>query len=523
MKLNDKNSLSIEETNARDPYQYGIQENRRETMKIVIGQVLHETNTFSNVKTTKHQFDLWEWDHGEEIIQKHRGVKDYLGAMIDRCEELGVEIIPTFSAFAYPTGTITKKTYEQIESELIQSILDAGKVDGICLALHGAGVAEGVKDLEGELLESLRKKVGYEVPIVATLDLHGNITEKMILEADALFGVNFYPHTDCYERGIEAIEALIDIIKGKLHPKMHLTKLPLLIPTSTTNLSPAKDINQLCWEYEKKETVLDCTFFHGFPYTDTPDIGVSVLSITNNDQELAKQISEHVANKVWEIRQEFFPKILSPIEGIKLALETNGNPIVINETSDNPGGGAPGDGTHLLREMINCHLENTCFAYLYDPEVAEQAHNAGAGSYIEIQLGGKTDSLHGSPLSVKAYVKSLTDGQFIQSSPVWKGLLNKLGKSVRLQVGGVDIIVCSVKSQVLDEQIFLLHGIDVSKYKIVALKSSQHFRAAFESIGEKIITVDSPGLSSCELTNFEYKTFDHPVYPLNKELQYPLS
>lgn len=484
-------------------------------MRIAIGGVMHETNTFSNVKTTVELFKGWEWDLNEEIMARHEGVQDYLGGMIEKCKQLGLEIVPTFSTFTGPSGIITKETYEALRNELVTSIQNAGKIDGICLGLHGAGVAEGVDDLEGFLLRDLRAAVGYEIPIVVTLDLHANLTELMIQEANALLGVNFYPHTDSYDRGLEAIELLQQIILKKVNPVMHLATLPLMIPTSTTYKSPAKDINEICWQWEANPDVIDCTFFHGFPYTDIPNVGVTVLAITNGKEALAKEIATDVARDIWEKKEEFMQDLPTPEEGIKQALALEGQPIVINETSDNPGGGTPGDGTFLLRAMIEENAPNTTFGFIYDPEVAELAHQAGVGAYIDVKLGGKTDSLHGEPIQVTAYVKSLTDGQFFQSSPMWQGLKVNLGTSARLQVGNVDIIVASVRAQTFDEQVFLLHGIDVTKYKIVALKSSQHFRAAFQLIAKEILTVDSPGLSTCDFSSFDYKRIARPIFPLD--------
>jgi microcystin degradation protein MlrC len=484
-------------------------------MKIAIGQVAHETNTFSNVQTTVEIFKSWEWEQKQQVIERHLGVKDYLGGMIDQGQKLGIEIVPTFSAFAGPSGMITKETYETLKHELITNIRNVEDLDGICLALHGAGVAEGVDDLEGYLLQELREQVGYEIPIVVTLDLHANVTEKMVQEASALLGVNFYPHTDSYERGMEAIDLLVQIIQGQIHPVMQLVQLPLLIPTSTTYQSPAKDINEICWEWEKNPSILDCTFFHGFPYTDIPSVGVSVLTISNGSADLAKQASENVAQNIWGKKDQFQVKLPTPEEGIKQALVLEGNLIVINETSDNPGGGTPGDGTYLLKAMLEENAPNTCFGFIYDPEVAEEAHRAGVGSSIDVKLGGKTDSLHGEPLSIRGYVKSLSDGQFIQSSPMWQGIKVNLGKSIRLQVGNVDVIVCSVRSQTFDDQLFLLHGIDITKYKIVALKSSQHFRAYYQSVAKEIVTVDSPGLSTANLSTFDYKRINRPIYPLD--------
>ncbi|MBG9541732.1 MlrC domain protein [Cytobacillus firmus] len=487
-------------------------------MRILIGGIAHETNTFSNVKTTVESFKQWEWIHGDTIIQKHRKVRNYLGGMIDRAEEIGVEIIPSFSAFAMPSGLITKETYERLIYELTDSIKAAGEFEAVCLALHGAGVAEDADDLEGGILSAVREIIGYKIPVVVTLDLHGNITDQMVKEADVLLGVNFYPHVDCYERGKEAIDITKQILLEEIHPKMSLKKLPLMIPTSTTNLPPAKHINELCWTREKNEKIIDCTFFHGFPYTNIPEVGVTVVAITNNDQELADQTAEEIAIEIWNTREDFFPDIDTPEEGINKALRMEGKPIIINETSDNPGGGTPGDGTHLLSAMLKAKLENACFGFIYDPEVVDIAHESGVGTVIEVLLGGKTDDMHGEPIHVKAYVKTLTDGQFIQSSPMGRGASINYGKSARVIVDGIDIIICSKRSQTLDEQIFLLHGIDIKSYKIVALKSSQHFRAGFEPLAKEIISVDSPGLSSFNLKSFNHTRLRKKVYPFYKEI-----
>jgi microcystin degradation protein MlrC len=485
-------------------------------MRIAIGGVVHETNTFSTVKTDKDLFELFEWHSGESILDYHRGVRTYLGGMIDRAEALGIEVLPTFSAYATPSGTITRETYEAMKIELMGGLQAAGEVDAICLSLHGAGVAEGITDMEGDLLRFVRAEVGYEIPIIVTLDLHSNLSETMVAEASILLGVHLYPHTDCYERGMEAVELAQQMLQNGFQPTMHLTKMPLMMSTLTTNLSPVKDINEICWQWEKQPGVIDCAFFHAFSYTDIPEVGVGILAVTNNDKELAKRVAEDVAGKLWDRRAELIPQSISPDDGIRMALATEGIPIVINETSDNPGVGAPGDGTHLLRAMLKANLQSACFGFIFDPEVAQIAHNAGAGSSITVKLGGKVDKLHGEPIELTAYVKCLTDGRFKTTSPMGKGKAVNLGRSARLTVGGLDILVCSVSTQVFDEQIFLLHGIDVNTRKIVALKSSQHFRAAFEPISKKIITVDSPGLSTLQFNSFDYKHLIRPIYPLDE-------
>lgn len=485
-------------------------------MRIAVGQVGHETNTFSGVPTTVGAFERFEWDEGEDVLRRHRGVRDYLGGIIDRAQALGIEVVPTFSAFAYPSGIITAGTHDALISAIVGGLERAGTVDAVCLALHGAGVTERTDDLETDVLEAVRGVVGDSVPVVATLDLHANVTEGMLRGADALLGVNFYPHTDSFERGEEAVDLARKILEGSVRPVMGLTRLPLMIPTSTTNLPPAETVNGACWTKEREPGVLDCTFFHGFPYADVPVVGTSVLTIADGDEELARRISREVAGEVWRMREDFFPEMPSPEEGLRQALGEKGRPIVLNETSDNPGGGTPGDGTRLLGAMLEAGLDDACFALMNDPEVARAAHDAGVGSRVEVPLGGKTDSLHGEPLAVDAYVKCLTDGRFVQSSPMWGGLEVDHGLSARLRIGGVDVVVGSANAQVLDEQVFLLHGIDVVDYKVVGLKSSQHFRAAFEGVAERIITVDSPGLSTLRLRAFEYGKIRRPIYPLDE-------
>lgn len=487
-------------------------------MKVLIGGIQHETNTFSNVKTTEESFKLWGWDVGEDILDKNRGVRNYLGGMIDQAEAKGIEIIPTFSTFAYPSGVITKETYGSLKNALLEGIKQASDYDAVILSLHGAGVAENTEDLEGSILTEVRAVIGEHIPLIITLDLHANMTQKMVDLADAILGNHLYPHTDSYEIGAEAVELAQKMVNGQVKPTMYLKQLPMIIPTSGTHLSPAKEVNRVCFRWEEHDRVIDCTFYHGFPYTNISELGVAVLVTTDNHPDLAKHIAEEVGQFVAECKEEFIKKVPNPKEGIELALAHEGKPVVINETSDNPGGGTPGDGTYLLRAMLESNLTDACFGFIYDPEVVKIAAKAGIGATIKIALGGKTDNLHGEPIQMEAYVKSITDGQFIQTSEMWKGTQVNLGTSVRLQCNGVDIIVCSVKAQTLDDQIFLLHGIDIQSYKIVALKSSTHFRAGFEAISSKIISVDSPGLTTMDFTTFHYSKLKTKVFPIHQEV-----
>jgi microcystin degradation protein MlrC len=483
--------------------------------RIAIGEIAHETNTFCAEPTTTEPFKQYQWFRGEEIVQAHGGNRSYVGGMLAEAEARGMAAVPVFTTMAYPSGTITADAYAELRDTLLDGLTAAMPLDGICLALHGAGVAQGVDDLEGGILAAVRERFGPEIPVAVTLDLHGNITPEMVRHATGLFGNWYYPHTDSYERGQEAMAFLQQVLNGTIRPVMHLEQLPMMISTCSTDLEPGKRLNAFCQEWEQRPGMIDCTIFHGFAYTDVPAVGMSVVTITDNDPALAAEAGSAVARAIWEVREEYLPEILTPEQAIARALTVDGGPVVINDTSDNPGGGSPGDSTHLLRAMLAADLTQACYGYIYDPETAAQAHAAGVGATVAVRLGGKTDTLHGAPIEATGYVKCLTDGQFHLTTPMGRGMAVDIGPMARLVIGGVDVLVGSDRQQVLDDQVFLLNGIDVRHYRIVALKSSAHFRAGFMHLASAIITADAPGATTLDLTGFPYTRIRRTIWPLD--------
>jgi microcystin degradation protein MlrC len=344
----------------------------------------------------------------------------------------------------------------------------------------------------------------------------------MVEHATALCMVHEYPHVDSYARGVEAVEVAARAARGELRPVMHLSILPMMIPPTTTFHGPARAVNELCWEWERRPGMLDVVFVHGYPHSDVPVMSTSVIAVADDDPELARQAAEDVARHVWEMRAQFRSALPQPAEAIREALAVEGGPVVIAEVSDNPGGGSPGDGTHLLRAMLDANLTDAAFGFVVDPATAELAHAAGPGATIAARIGGRTDPVMlGAPVEASAYVKSVTDGQFVTQSPMGRGGKRNLGKMARLVVGGVDIIVGSDSAQTIDAELFLLHGIDVTRYKIVALKSQNHFRAAFEPLAARIIRTDPPGWTTSNLRQLEFKRARRPIWPLDEGAEYP--
>jgi microcystin degradation protein MlrC len=436
--------------------------------------------------------------------------------MIAEGERLGVEIIPTFATSTEPSATIAKEAYEQIRDLLIEHIQSAGQLDAICLALHSAGTAEGIDDLEGTFLTELRAAVGSEIPIVLTLDLHGHATRTMIDNVNAAFWCHEYPHVDSFERGQEAIRAAVAIVNGEINPVMHLETLPLIVPPSTTFVGPARAINELCFAWEAKPGVIDCAFVHGFPHSDVPIVATSVLAMTDGDAELAKTAAQDVAQRIIDTREDFRQNLPGAEEAVAQALAEERRPVILAEVSDNPGGGAPGDGTMLLRALLAANEPDTCFGFIADPETAQRAHDAGVGATITVRLGAKSDNLHGTPIETDAYVKCLTDGRFKYTTPMGAGRQVDLGRMARLVIGNVDVLVSTVRTQTLDAEVFLLHGIDVTRYRVVALKSQQHFRAGFDPIAGTIIRTDPPGLTTSNLSQLPFTRIKRPIWPLDE-------
>jgi len=381
-------------------------------------------------------------------------------------------------------------------------------------------VVDGIHDLEGDLVQAIRDLVGPNTAITATFDLHGNITAAMVEALDGTFACHQYPHIDLHWRAREAIELIKRMATENLKPVSHVEKLPMLMPTTTTFSGIGKARLAIMLAAEEEPGVIDVSWFHGFPYADTPDVGINIVVTTDGDREQAARIAKGLATDLWAAREDFRAQDLSAAEAVAAAMASQAHPVVINETSDNCGGGTPGDGTHLLKAMLDAQLERACFGFIVDPEVAQQASDAGVGATIQVELGGKYDNLHGQPLPLTAQVRSLHDGK-LRMLAMFKGMPLHLGKMARLVVDGIDIIVASKRSQTFDIGPFQALGIDVTAYDIVALKSSNHFRAGFTDIAAEIITADTPGLTTHKVEIFPRQFATGPLWPIDAAASYP--
>lgn len=485
-------------------------------MRVAVASFQHESHSWRADRTQASAFQV---ARGAELAARAKGTRTALGGLLAGLEELGAEIAPLAAIGATPSGVIARAAYAELRGALERELARAGRVDAVALALHGAALAEGCDDPEADVCRLARERVGPGVPVVATFDLHGNVSQAVADSLDGMFPCRAYPHVDTFERGREAATRLGDLCARRIAPVTHVESLPMLLPSTPTGFGPGAAVNAACAEQTRRPGVLDCAFFHGFPWADTPLAGASVVATADGDRALARDAARAVARRIWELRESFRPEILSCDEAVTRALALPGRPVVINETSDNPGGGAPGDGTHLLRALLDRGVTDACFAVIADPDVARRAHGAGIGAKLDVALGGKTDSLHGAPLRARAEVTSLSNGRFTPRAML-AGVEMNLGPMARLRIGGIDVLVASRAQQVFDAEIFRVHGIDVTRRRIVALKSSHHFRAGFESLAAGIVTADPPGLTTQRIDAFPRSRTRRPIWPLDAEATY---
>ena len=486
-------------------------------MRFFVAMFAHETNTFSTIPTDRRQFEARDLRYGGELLEAYRGTGTCLGGMIDAAAARGVTLVPSLAAAASPAGRVTADFYEATKHRLLDDLRGAGRVDGVLLDLHGAMVPEALEDGEGDLLRAVRETVGPAVPVAVTLDFHANVTADMVSHATLLHGYKTYPHVDMDARGREATERLLDVVAGRRRPTIAWRQPPLWPPIAgqATARGPMRRLYDRAEEMERDPRVVTISIFAGFPLADIRDAGLSVYVATDGDQGLADRLADKLAATAWVHRHEFLHTALPVGEAVRRALAADGRPVVLADIADNTGGGAAGDTTGILRELLRAGARQTTVACLWDAEAVHACVRAGVGATITVDVGGKIDPGHGAPVSVTGRVRTLSDGRFVHKGPMLRGLEGRLGPTAVLDVNDLKIILISLRWQTLDPEMIRVVGIDPAAEKILVVKSSVHYRAAFEPLAHAIIEVDAPGLSSSNLARFSFKNVRRPIFPLD--------
>ncbi len=489
-------------------------------MRIATGTIAHESSTFTPIPTTYESFSEGSAlgiVRGQEILEAHRGTNREPAGYLDSAEEHGFELVGLLWTATQPSGPIEASAWSRLKGELVERLQAAMPVDGGLFDLHGAMVAEGVEDAEGDLLEAIREVMGPDRPIFVTLDLHCNITPQMVEKADVIIPCDNFPHTDLRERGREAADLIVRTLRGEIHPTMSWTQLPQLwVAGQFTGLEPFKSIIGRAHELEAQPGILTASVAPGFTWADIEHAGSSVIVIADGDQALADRESRALGEWVFAQREHFDAHMVSFDEALQAARARDSWPAVITDPQDNPGAGTPGDSTGMLRAFLQADLQNALLACVWDPEVAAAATAAGVGAELTVEVGGKSIATQGAPVPLTATVEHLWDGKFTIEGPMHAGAVEDYGPTAVLRQGGVHVAVMTERSQIYDLEPIRRMGFDPAALRWIGLKSINHFRAAFSRVSDSIHRVEFPSCQPHDARKLPFKRLRRPIWPLDE-------
>lgn len=485
-------------------------------MRIAIAEVGQETCSFTPVRTTVETFRQYGLYEGEEIIAARRRGRGVLAGFFDRAEEEAIELtlFPIISGWAGANGALTAETLAFFEEQVVAGLSQLHDLDGLYFSLHGAAAAENEPDVEGALLAAARRVVGPTVPIVAPFDHHGNVTQLMIDNLDGLVAHRTQPH-DPYDTGYLAAKQLFAIIRGEIKPTIAWHKIPMITHQEQflTSRGPMKRWFDRAREMETLPGVVAVSPFPIQPWLDVPEGGWSTVVVTDNDQPLAHKLSAELAQMAWEMRADFWLfESVPPAEAVQRAVASSGLTI-LSDTGDSVFGGATGDSTVLLREMLAQEITKRALVPLVDPEVAALAHQVGVGSTINVALGGKLDPLFGKPVTVTATVAALADG-ILEADVIGRTSFD-MGQTALLEIGSIRVVVSeNVGIGGNHPAVYRRFGIEPAEADMVVLKTASNWQYYIDMATE-VIRADSDGPTMSHLERFDWQQMPRPCYGLD--------
>jgi microcystin degradation protein MlrC len=485
-------------------------------IRAVIAMMEHETNTFSPVPTPLERFGP---KYGDDAIKIYKGTGLGFGAFLDVAIEEGMEIEVPIAANAAPSGYVQTLAYESMCDAICDAV--SRGCDVCFLDLHGAMVSETTDDGEGTLLKRIRT-IAPNLPIACSFDLHANITQDIIGNCDILVGYKTYPHIDMYEAGEHAARLMVRKLKGEIDPVMAWGQRPILAQTLRMGHGD-KPMGPMIDAARKEEAsgLLAASIFGGFPLADFNEAGLSVVTISDGDPAKARDLCEKLLSKAWADKTEWIFHSEPLRQTIAKAKQMTEGPIILLDHADNAASGGTQDTVAVLKEVIEQGLEDVAMFGICDPEAVNLMEAAGVGNAVTLDLGGNTNMPEigkiGEPLRVTGRVRVLTDGQFTVTVPMGRGTKTFLGKSGVLDLGNVEIVVCSYHSEPVDPGCFRSLGIEPTEKRYLILKSRIHFRAGFAEMAKAEIPCNGVGVTSSDNSLFTFRKVRRPIYPLDPD------
>jgi microcystin degradation protein MlrC len=479
-------------------------------MRVFSASLATETNTFAPMPTGIASFK----DRGYFPAGQHPDALTIfsgpLWAARIRGKEKGWTLLEGMVAGAQPSGTTTRHAYETLRDEMLTDLRAALPVDMVLLGLHGAMVADGYDDCEGDMLARVRQIVGPDVVVGAELDPHNHLTAAMVDNANVMVSFKEYPHTDVLERGLELVDICAAAVEGKVKPVAAMVDCDIIV-TVHTSREPARSFVQRMQALEGKDGVLSVSLTHGFSWGDVPEMGTKVLVYTDGDQAKADALARQLADEVIAMRDGLTVNYPGIDASLDEALAFDGGPVVLADGADNPGGGAASDSTFILRRMLERGITNAALGPMWDPIAVRIAFDAGVGARLQMRIGGKISPLSGDPLDLDCTVKAL------QHDLVMTGLSNTptaMGDCALVEVAGIEVVLITRRNQAMGTDLFTQLGCDLAAKKIVVVKSSQHFYASYSKVAKHVIYAGAPGAVTLDLTTLPYRKARLPKWPI---------
>jgi len=486
-------------------------------MKFVVAMMKHETNTFSPVPTPLERFGPTGPYFGDDAVQAYAGGNQGIAAYYDLARAERAEMVVPIAATALPSGVMTAETYDHM-SGLITAAVARG-CDGVLLDLHGAMVAANTDDGEGELLARIRA-IAPDIPIAVCLDLHTNLTGRMVDNCTAMVGYKTYPHVDKYATGEHVGRIVLAAMKGEANPVMAWGNRPMLPHTLKmgTDDGPMKDLVDMARAAEGGP-ILAATAFGGFPISDLAEAGLSAVVVADGDAGAAEEVRERLLDAGWERRHAFVHEPTPLADAIACAKALDEGPVLLIDHADNAASGGTQDSMATVAEAMCQGLEDVAVAVIVDPEAVARMIGAGVGAEVTLPLGGKIDlpriGQTGAPLEVSGTIRTLSDGVYTITGPMNTGMRSDMGRTAVLDTGAFQFVVTERHQEPWDLGVFRSVGIEPTAKRYLILKSRVHYRAAFMPIARHVVDCDGVGVTSSDFGLFKFEKLRRPIFPLD--------
>jgi microcystin degradation protein MlrC len=485
-------------------------------MRLLTGSLIQESNTFSPLTSDLSFFRAGCLYLDDESLTAMAGKRTELGGFIAASQQVEAKLVPTLAAWAPSGGPMISRDFDWLAAQFLQRVDAAGPVDGVLLALHGAWVSEEDDDADGWLLSQVRQIVGPETPIVATLDLHANVTARMIKAADALVGFRTYPHVDMFETGERAARLLFRLLQHQVRPTMTVCKVPMLVPpenaqTADGPLAPLMD------ELVRLETQPHClaaSLFIVQPWLDVPELGCAIVLVADDQQAWAQEETQRLGACLWSRRHALRVPLVPATEAVARALAAPTGPIILVDSADGMSSGSPGDSTAILRALLAAQPQRLTLVTVVDPEAARTAA-AADGRQINLVVGGRLDPGRHQPVAANGRARRVPNGRVTFAGGIGDGLTADMGTAAVLEVGALRIVLMERPVHGYDPALYRAVGLEPSAAHIVVVKSPNNFRWAYRDIAQDWIYVDAPGASTPRLESLRFVRAPRPFFPLD--------